>query len=226
MDMTAFTELHASMVARHPPKHVCGPDTDIVIEGYPRSANSFTIRMLHVMQTGPKRRHLRIAHHTHNADNLLLGALAGKAQLVLVRKPEDAILSFMIYSERPVELAASRYLRFYRSVLALPAAGKARGRRAVVDFDTVVTDFNAVVTRINAITARSIPLANDLPALVAQVKAEVAEKEAAKGTSIRKLGSPLAEREVLKDALRAEVAAYLQDHPEIEYTYNAMLALR
>ena len=75
------------------------PDTDLVVEGPPRSANSFTVRMLHRMLGRPPR--FRIAHHSHSQDNLWAGAGYRMPLVVLARPPQDAILSCCVRCGQP-----------------------------------------------------------------------------------------------------------------------------
>lgn len=218
MDLPA---LRQKMMKRHPAHLICGPDTDIVIEGYPRSSNSFTVWMLKILQgEGP---YLRVAHHTHSTDNLRLGTYFGKPIVMLVRPPEDAILSYMIYGDRTVEFATQRYETFYSEVLDLPEPPMA------VRFDTVVRDFNEVVERINrVITARGgkpVPLSQDLAADSARVK-EIARERAANvhgEKSDRQVSVPNAVREEIKAARRAEVQAYLAKRPGVTDLYDRVL---
>jgi len=218
MDMPA---LHQRMMKRHPAHLVCGPKTDIVIEGYPRSSNSFTVWMLKILQgEGPS---LTVAHHTHSTDNLRLGTYFGKPIVALLRPPEDAILSYMIYGDRTVEFATERYETFYSGVLDLPEPPMA------VRFETVVTDFNQVVARINrVITARGgkpVPLSQDLEADSAKVKA-IARERAVNvhgENSDQQVSVPNAAREKIKATRRAEVQAYLAARPEVADLYDRVL---
>lgn len=214
--------LHRSMLEKYNKALVCGPETDLVIEGYPRSSNSFTIWMLRRLQgEGP---YLKIAHHIHAIENLRLGAHFGKPLVVLARPPEDAILSYMIYSDREIDFATKRYERFFSGVLSLPV------RPVTVAFDTVIHDFNQVVTRINAALAGHglgpVPFSQDLEADT-QAVWEVARERAAKihgAKSDRQVGVPSAAREAIKATRRAEVQAYLADRPEVTKLYDEVLA--
>lgn len=217
-----FDALHRDMVRRYQPHLVCGPETDIVIEGYPRSSNSFTIWMLTVLQGGKP--DLRIAHHIHSIENLRLGLHFGKPLLLLLRAPQDAILSYMIYSDRTVEYATDRYVRFHSDVLALPRMP------AVVDFETVVSDFNQVVRVVNNLLAPSgrppIPLSQDLAADAAQVKVMARERaEEIHGDKLdRQEGVPNPVREGIKAELREGVQAYLAKRPEVSALYDKVRA--
>jgi hypothetical protein len=114
--------------------------TDIVIEGYPRSANSFAVAAFDMPQPRP----LRIAHHTHAAAQVIEGCRLGIPTLVLVRDPDDAVLNTCIY--RPflhVHDALWAYAWFYDAIWPY------RYRYVVGPFPEVTTDFGRTMRRVN-----------------------------------------------------------------------------
>lgn len=211
-------EMRDRLLRRHHAPLVCGPQTDMVIEGYPRSSNSFAIWMLHVLEGETFR--LKIGHHTHDIDNLRLAAHFGKPSAVLIRAPEDAILSFMIYADVAVDAATNRYQRFYDGTLALETMP------LVLPFEMVTRDFNQVVDRINALTGESIPRSKDLEADTARAYEMARERadDIHAGKVVEQIAIPSAERETIKAAKRAEVQAYLAERPEIAALYEAVMA--
>ncbi|HET7356791.1 MAG TPA: hypothetical protein VFJ09_08960 [Nocardioidaceae bacterium] len=116
------------------------PDTDIVIEGFLRSGNTFAVAAF-VVANGPA---VRIGRHLHGAPHVLRAVRYGLPTVVLIRKPADAVASYLV--RRPtitVEDALREYLDFYRT------AWRARAGFVVGLFDEVVADFGAVVTTVN-----------------------------------------------------------------------------
>ena len=76
--------------------HLCIDEyTEIVIEGYPRSANSTTAYGFLARQTRP----VRLAHHKHHAAQLLLAAKQGIPSVMLIRQPEQAVVSNLSRSQ-------------------------------------------------------------------------------------------------------------------------------
>ena len=121
---------------------VVGPRTEVVIEGYPRSANGFAVSAFETAQPGP----VRIAHHLHAAAQVIRAVRLGIPAIVLVRDPEAAILSRMFlrsYPYRSPGPAAEEYLGFYGPLMPL------RDRLVVATFEEVTADFGAVVRRLN-----------------------------------------------------------------------------
>lgn len=118
-----------------------GPNTDIVIEGFPRSANSYANDFMLLSQP----RALTIAHHLHMPGQLILGVRQGIPVIALVRHPRDAVTSTCIYHgfTRPT-LVLKAFIRFYRPLM------KYRDAMVIGDFETVTTDFNRIIRKLNA----------------------------------------------------------------------------
>src|SRR5829696_5842518 len=64
----------------------------IIIEGFPRSGNTFAVVAFQQAQ----RESVRVAHHLHMPAQVVLAAQWGIPTLLLARKPTDAVLSLVI----------------------------------------------------------------------------------------------------------------------------------
>ncbi len=64
-------------------------DTELVIEGFPRSGNSFAVIAMMLAQKNP----LRIAHHFHVPAQIIYACRHKIPVLVILRKASDAIIS-------------------------------------------------------------------------------------------------------------------------------------
>src|SRR4051794_35640317 len=75
-------------LARHRTKNGIAADrtTDIVIEGFPRSGNTFAVVAFRLAQS----RAMQVAHHLHIPAQLLWADRVGMPSMVLVRNPVDA----------------------------------------------------------------------------------------------------------------------------------------
>lgn len=114
--------------------------TDLVLEGFPRSANTFALVAFLESQTAP----VRVAHHLHAAAQVIAGVRLELPVLVLSREPLDAVTSFAVREpDLSLEQAVRAYRRFYRPLLTL------RERIVVATFEQVVEDFGAVIRRLN-----------------------------------------------------------------------------
>lgn len=88
-------------------------DTDIVIEGYPRSANTFAVAAFLLAQPRP----VKVAHHLHVPIQVIRAVQWGIPALVLLRKPDDAVLSWLVREPGlNVARALKDYVAFYTTL--------------------------------------------------------------------------------------------------------------
>jgi len=84
-------------------------DTELVIEGFLRSANTFAVAAFGFAQ----QRDVEIAHHMHAPAQVIPAVRMGIPTLVLIRHPKDAVLSLVIREPHiSVEQASKDYIRF------------------------------------------------------------------------------------------------------------------
>lgn len=115
-------------------------DSRIVIEGFPRSANTFAVVAFRYAQNGE----VPMAHHLHVEAQILEGVRKRLPVIALIRKPESAIKSLMIrHNEITENEALVRYLEFYSAVK------KVRENVVIADFDNVTRDFGSVISLVN-----------------------------------------------------------------------------
>ncbi len=132
-------------LARHrypgPSPEVIGPATELVIDGFTRSATTFAVYAFQLAQERP----VRLAHHLHAPAQLVEAARRGIPAIALIRDPAGALLSQVI-QERDVALSVAllSYSRFYERLMPYRSSLVA-GR-----FDEVTTDMGAVIRRVNA----------------------------------------------------------------------------
>jgi len=126
-------------LARKDQARVVTPDTQLVIEGFPRSANSFARVAFNRAQS----ERVRIANGLHVPAQVIRAARWRIPTLVLIRKPKDAVLSFAIRDPISVDQALRYYLSFYETV------EKYRGAYVLGLFEEVTEDFGEVIRRIN-----------------------------------------------------------------------------
>lgn len=121
-----------STLARH--------DTAIVIEGFLRSGNTFSVAAFAVSNGSEP----HVGRHLHGAPHVLRAVRLALPTVVLIRRPADAVSSYLV--RRPTLTPADallEYLDFYRRAWA------AREGFVVALFEQVVDDFGAVLTRVN-----------------------------------------------------------------------------
>jgi hypothetical protein len=132
-------------LARHrypgPSPEVIGTATELVIDGYTRSATTFAVYSFQLAQERP----VRVAHHLHAAAQLVEAARRGLPAIALIRDPEGALLSQVIQEpDVTLQMALLAYSRFYERLMPYRSSLVA-GR-----FDEVTTDMGAVIRRVNA----------------------------------------------------------------------------
>jgi len=137
--------------------------TDICIDGYPRSANSFSVRMFR--QANPDS---KIAHHTHSIANIEKAIECNIPVVVLIRNPEQAIVSSVIAHEKNnVDEEICRYIDFYDWVY------RRMDKIVLADFDKVINDFNSVIVDINKCFSTSFFMLDDVKKADSQVKGDI-----------------------------------------------------
>jgi hypothetical protein len=126
-------------LARKDQGRVVTPETQLVIEGFPRSANSFA----RVAFNRAQNERVRIANGLHVPAQVIRASRWRIPTLVLIRKPKDAVLSFAIRDPISLDQALRYYLSFYETVEAY------RDAYVLGLFEEVTEDFGRVIRRLN-----------------------------------------------------------------------------
>lgn len=125
--------------------------SEVVIEGFPRSGNSFATDAFRFAQG----RHVFIGNHLHAVANIRRGVDKGKPVLVLIRNPRDAILSICAREalasklgsswdiRRKINIQACRYFWFYKRI------NRIRDKVVLVSFSDVTCDYGKVIDQLN-----------------------------------------------------------------------------
>jgi hypothetical protein len=115
------------------------PAVAIVIDGFPRSANTFSARAFQFANPG-----VAVSHHMHAPANILLGVRYRIPTVVLIRPPVDAVLSEVIREPRK---RLSRGLIEWNSFYGL--VQPVLDQVVVADFATVTSDYAVVIDEVN-----------------------------------------------------------------------------
>ncbi|MGV8833393.1 MAG: hypothetical protein ACOH2N_15580 [Devosia sp.] len=114
---------------------------DAVIEGYPRSANTFATYAFEQAQE----RSLKLGNHFHSPAQFLLAAKYGVPAMLVIREPVGAALSFMVFSDNmSAREALRRYIAFHEPLLSI------QSHFVVAPFEEIIVDFDASIARLNA----------------------------------------------------------------------------
>lgn len=124
----------------HKREAIVGPDTEIVIEGMPRSANTFAYHAFRLAQG----RDAKVAHHFHAPVQILYGVQKGIPCVLLLREPLASITStYLRHPEIPLEQTLDDYLHFH--AVLLPVINEI----VVASFEEVTADYGRVIDRVN-----------------------------------------------------------------------------
>jgi hypothetical protein len=183
-------------------------ETAVVIDGFPRCANTFAAIAFQTAQPRP----LKIAHHLHAPAHLIQGIKLGIPTVLLVREPVDTALSETIRSY-PVTLyqVLSAYCLFYETAVRYV------DRLVVADFHIVTTDFGSIIETLNSKFRTNFGLFEHTPEKTMLVFDFIEQRE--KRPSVKVIDEYLAGqttldevRRVFSDLDRRLVPSHLQEH--------------
>lgn len=199
-------------------------DTAIVLEGFLRSGNTFSVAAFGVAN-GTE---LHVARHLHGAPHILRAVRLGLPTVVLIRSPREAVLSYLVRRDTlTAHDAVLEYLDFYRT------CWRAREGFVVGLFDRVVTDFGAVIDTVNARFGTSFARYEATPdneAAAFTVVEEMNRRECRGEVVETHVGRPSKERDERKAELRAQMEssratiARLRDADALYERYVAIAA--
>lgn len=134
--------LFAVLLRRDLSKQLVTRKSDIIIEGFPRSGNTFTETAIQLAQGDQP---LRIASHLHFPAHVIRGVRLGKPCLIVLREPLDAIASMLVYynDNFPTRQAIREYIEFYEMLPPL------QDQILVATFKEVRDDMGFVIKRFN-----------------------------------------------------------------------------
>src|ERR687897_1527407 len=138
---TVYFSLYRLLRTRKDLTRAVTPDTQVVIEGFPRSGNSFARRAF-IMAQEETFDVTRIAHHLHVPAQVVRAAQWRITTLVLIRRPRDAVLSLVIRDPISVDQALKYYISFHETV------EKYRDAFVLGRFEEITEDFGQVMKRI------------------------------------------------------------------------------
>jgi hypothetical protein len=98
---------------RADPRMWVGEETDVCLEGFPRSGNTFAYATFHRWNPDAT-----IAHHVHVPAQLTAAAKRGIPAALLIREPVSTVASLMVYWESQLSAwtALRTYIDFHRSI--------------------------------------------------------------------------------------------------------------
>lgn len=185
-------------------------ETDVTVEGFPRSGNTFAVAKLRAANPG-----IVVAHHLHSAAQVRKSLRLGTPTLILFRDPIDALASWLQREPRLDLVSASRlYSSFYDQAL------EQQSRIVLSDFPATVGAFEEIVELVNDKFQTHFLVASDKSAMDF-----ISRGSREKGNSVDYLKENSAPRRELEiKALKHEVESKLSAHSHLLDTYEALKA--
>jgi hypothetical protein len=177
------------------------PPVEIAIDGFPRSANTFSSRAF--IFANPD---VKVSHHMHAPASIVLAARHRIPAIVVIRSPRDAVLSEVIREPRKrLKRGLLEWNSFYG--LVRPVLDQV----VVADFATVTSDYGIVIDEVNRRYGTSFSPYRNSPERDEEVFASIEAGARARGKSgsrlERQVPRPSKERAEHKVALQAEMDA-------------------
>lgn len=126
-------------------------DSLVVIEGFPRSANTFAYNLFEFIFDNHGLNPKYIAHHTHSSAQIIFANKYNIPSLVLIRDPLSAVRSLIIMQNlyaNNYQFYADFYLKMYISFYAkiLPI----QDDLLIVDFNDIINNYDLVISKFNS----------------------------------------------------------------------------
>lgn len=182
---------------RAKPDRFIRPETEVVIEGFGRSASSYAVACLELAQD----RQVRSAHHTHASAQVVKAARRGLPTIVIVKRPDDVAVSHMVRHPglRP-ETILRAWIRFHRGV------ARVADDVVVVTVEHLDADPGDVIRRLNDRFGTTYVPPPNTAEFERRVRDEMWQRHLAQGRPDLHFGQPTPERERAKDAMRHRLA--------------------
>ncbi len=140
--MWRHPSLFAINTYRHNRPRVEQVEYDLLVDGFPRSANTFATMAFRHSQGNS----FKVLSHVHVPIYALVALRRRAPSVVLVRQPRETLLSWIIccwYLRRSIHFGLSSYIDYYKTLLPH------LDRLFVADFDWITGDFPEVVRAAN-----------------------------------------------------------------------------
>lgn len=183
---------------RTPQRDALADTTDVLIEGFPRSGNSFLVSWM-----GRANPDLDIASHMHSVAHIRAALQYDVPVVVVIRPPEAALASLAVFNPHvALDTQIQRYRRFHEGVAALA------DDVLISPFPVTTAQPQAVVQALEGRVGRL--LMHEPPGGEDEVLAEVARRTVAfgHGHDERKVGRPTESRRDANDQARAWLRAH------------------
>lgn len=186
-------------------------DTAILIDGFPRSGNSFFLNYFRHWNPG-----VSAAHHMHVPQQLVEAARCSIPAVLLVREPVDAIASVLVVEPMSITIAVRSYASYYEKACDYAA------HCVVAEFDEVVETPGHVIDAVNQRFG-----SNFAPGVLDEALGETLfEKLRRHHISQDQQPGLVATPDSAKRARKTEVLGVLERHPDLARARSAFERFR
>lgn len=177
------------------PSIVITPETQIVLDGFPRSGNSYLFALMAVTQSSE----LKMAHHLHSVAHIKESVRRRLPTVVIARDPREAVLSYLAFDSKvPLEDSLLDWISFYSQVLKLNTSAY-----VVAEFGEFIKDANPLIHKINQVFGLSLSgIKQEIHGKAAKV---YLEQHSQKLYSMSHQSQPSRERNEFKETIRGEL---------------------
>lgn len=138
--------------------------TDLVVEGFPRSGNTFTAFAIEDASA----HELTIASHVHQPSQIKLALARGVPTVLVIRDPVSALASYLVYDRRfSASAVIGEYCSYHRELVPYVE------RLLVCEFEEVTSQMSSVIDRINHRYSLQIPAFDEASPNVERVMAQI-----------------------------------------------------
>lgn len=177
-------------------KLIIGDATELVIDGFPRSANTFAVVAFEAVQ----KRTVVIAHHTHVPATIIEGCKRKLPALLLIRDPLSCVTSASIFrNTAPVPLL-EEWLWFYQNCLPFKSA------LTIASFENVTNHYDQVISSLNKKFNTNFSLFHHETNLLTSVNLRVEKIAKEFGQSELQVARPSDSRKYLKEQIKATIS--------------------
>lgn len=121
-------------------RRVLRPGDDVLIDGFPRSANTFATYAFDAAQS----ERLKVGNHLHSPAQFKIARRNKIPAMLVIRDPVPSIISYMLYRpEIDARVGLMRYISFHKPLHRL------RDSFVIAPFEEVISDFALSIARLN-----------------------------------------------------------------------------
>ena len=187
-------------------KFLCERESDLCLEAYPSSANSFLCRVVKYLN-----KDLNIAQHTHSIANIKIALKYNIPVVIIIRDPLEAISSRVVRFNTGIGQGIFEYINFYEFV------AEHFDKLIVVCFEDVVKNTSSVLQKIRKSTG--IALAQENLEEAKRYAFSIITNTTRERNRLHRIALPSEEREREKDDIKKAILGVL-DYKRAEALYE------